>query len=1179
MNPLDAGNRFHHKTDKHAPEGKKKADKVAQLGGQAIPKMGFMDKLLVRGGLYAASKIVGSDLEKKEEAARAYLQDHIRGVDVITKGLPKELEVIIQFLQQSGLPINQDNQPGDGASRDKKLINSVVWIALGNVAKKVTKEGEKISLEDFTYRATQYFVPFIGERLNRIDEKIAEGAACDAATFTPFVKDLFDSVLQLEGKLEKMGLKVLQGVLAGLIADQYKQTKTLIQTGVSVPGKDKTVILPFLKKVSTYFATVVSDKSVKADQKKLVEITKHSAEEINQFLAPVIKHLEPLVGSLIEDSLQDYLPKDPELAGQLTSAIAHKLLLNLCESYKNSHPGQPARLELIVLDLQKRFQQVSQGGEQEMHNLSDFLLRSLVLNDVPFLTGYYGRYQDNAQKLVESFLDPLFKLVKSSDQMLVDAELVLGKKVKTNPSMIEAVDHMIGKVAGMGSGFVLPYHSKENLFAAPKVVNEILKSPLEKGMRAFLWKIFVRMVPTPPDGKLLKAEELLPSIFDNFVQFANAHFPDLNEKVKKEWKGLSAEERKIEALKLNEPILKAFLKQFISDDLSAEIPLPEKYRQAIVEKIESSLNDMIADGLVATYGWMLEKQDNEEALNRMFKSKDDKPGQPSAPVKACHAAGKIVQAALPYQCREKGNEWAQSVFEILKADLPAGEPSQKIASEGKKLVASLFSYVGIAQSQEVKDVLSFVSTYAETALLKLSRQLGERVENLDHALVEGDSSTMEKILGMFMKELEPHLRVYGENRKLFRKDDKQKILEAFEREGLLHAGLGDATDRDIVFKSWSAKILALAGLQAGAPIPVPSLFRDEAWRALQDTLLPSLLVTAFDKMKDPHMMDKVIRIGLEKLSADWNKDKVAADHIREAFFPAATADYKAKSPKVREFDDPYQEDLEGKVGQLGRLLLKLHSSPVIGSVMRMKWARKRLGEAVGQPLRRNLRTPTDQPNKPGKAVSLNEVLGASLGAFVDHFVPCERVGDKWNYFAMDEEGIVTNTILEEPDFTELFPTNQEEKERLHVRDVVRRAVLERQVIKGTRRVIRDQLNMQLQSLMNAPWDSFVNGFVRMMRAIALSKHKDKVELGVRKFFWFLRRYVVFPVLALITFPLWLTVREILNTIFTQKGKKHIEGLKHDIHTNLAYRFVDQLLHKLEEDLRRKEAQVKKPRHV
>lgn len=797
-----------------------------------------------------------------------------------------------------------------------------------------------------------------------------------------------------------------------------------------------------------------------------------------------------------------------------------------------------------------------------VNNANDAQIRGLTV---------YGKYKPFLPPVLQNSLDPIFEEGLKKSKFIDEAKETFRAKVENPESIIGVIDQFSQRASAFGSEHIMRMMGEKFLKAKGSRILKPLEPKMKEFIQGWIWKILVRLIPTPPNGKKIKAEELLPRIFDNFVQFANGHFPDLIETVKRDWKDLSAEERKKQALKLNMPILQAFLKQFISDDLAAEIPLPEKYRAVVVQKIEASLNDFVSDALVASCGWMLEKQENEAALNRMFKSSEN---QPSAPVKACHAAGKIIQSAIPYQCREKGNTLAQSVYEMLRADLPDGKPSQQIASAGKKMVLSLFDYVGLAKSQEVKDALSFVSTYAETALLRLSRQLGERVERLDHALVEGDSSTMEKFIGIFIKELEPHLRVYGENRKLFRKDDRKKILEAFRSEGLLHAGMGDATDRDVVFKTWSAKILAIAGLHSGAPLPVPPLFRDEAWKQLQDTLLPSLLVTAFDKMKDPHMLDKMLRIALQKFNADWNKDKVAIDHVREVLFPAATKDYKAQVLKVRKFDDAYQIEMEKKFGELGRLLLKLHSSPVVGTIMRSKKLQKKVGELIGQPLRGNLRTATNEPERPGQAVTINQVLGSSLEAFVDHFVPCERVGDQWNYFAMDAEGNVTDAKLDEPDLSELFPTNAEEKARLHIRDVTQRAVLQRQVMKGTRRLIKDQLQIMMQGLLNAPWDAMVNGFVRLLRAIVLTKHKDKVENGVRKFFWFLRRYVIFPVLAIVTLPVWLPIREIMNAVLTNKGTKHVQGLKDNIHMNLAYRFVDGLVHKLEADVRRKEAHLK-----
>jgi hypothetical protein len=258
--------------------------------------------------------------------------------------------------------------------------------------------------------------------------------------------------------------------------------------------------------------------------------------------------------------------------------------------------------------------------------------------------------------------------------------------------------------------------------------------------------------------------------------------------------------------------------------------------------------------------------------------------------------------------------------------------------------------------------------------------------------------------------------------------------------------------------------------------------------------------------------------------------------------------------------------MEEKVGRLGHLLARMESSPLIGRILAKRKIKKLVGQVVGQPLRGNLREPSPDPAVPGKAVGLNEVLGASLDAFVNHFMPCEKVNGQWVYFTRDEKGEVNPIGHPQPDFTEISPRTEKEKQEVRIKDLQRRATLKREVAKGTSRVIKEQLNMKLQALANYPWDKMVDGLVKMIRAISRSKHKDKAEMVVRKIFWWLRRYVLFPLLAVFTLPIWLPVRSIVNAILAKKGTNQIDTLKKDIHINLAYRVVDEVLHKLERDM-------------
>lgn len=779
------------------------------------------------------------------------------------------------------------------------------------------------------------------------------------------------------------------------------------------------------------------------------------------------------------------------------------------------------------------------------------------------------KYQPFLPLDIQKALEPYWGEDVNNPQMIGAAKAQLIEKIEDPDSVLYLVDRLSEKAAVLGAEKGLQILSEKLHMAAGRSLFNPLQKPMEALIKGLIWKIFARLIPASPDGKKFPSNELLKRVLDHLVQFADGRFSHMMENMKKDWNDLSKELRKERALQLTQPVLKEFLQTFISDDLAGEFPLPEDLRNHLTAQIEQSLNDYMAEALVASCSWMAERKDNEAVLDQMFQPQGLEQAKSSAPVKACHAAGKLIEAMLPYQCRENHGVWAQEAFNAVKDLLPMDEQGQNAASTGMKIVDAFLKYIGACDSPEVKTLLGFMSEYAETALLKLVRQLGTRIQKLDEALVEGETSHLEKALELLMKELQPHLRAYGNHRKLFRKGDQKKILEAFRKEGLLHRAMEDEKAKLAVFQTWSAKFLALAGLHSGEPLPVPSFFKEVAWDKLQVSLLPAMLLLAFEKMKDPQILDQVVRIGLEKISGDWNREKVAMDHIREAFFPEATAGLKPKAPVVRQFDDPYQKKLEERVGRLGHLVLRMESSPFLSKVMRLKGMQQIVGQVAGQPLRGNLREHSADPAVPGKAVRLNEVLGATLEAFVDHFMPCEKVEGKWNYFVHDENGQILPEGRAEPDFVELCPKTAQEKQDVHLKEVQRRAALQRDVAKGVSRVIKDQLNMQLQSLANLPWDTFVNGFVRMLRAIVRSKHKDKVEMSVRKFFWFLRRYIIFPVLAVITLPIWLPVRESINAIMAKKGKNQIDSLKKEIHLNLAFRVVDELLHKLELGMRAK----------
>ena len=90
--------------------------------------------------------------------------------------------------------------------------------------------------------------------------------------------------------------------------------------------------------------------------------------------------------------------------------------------------------------------------------------------------------------------------------------------------------------------------------------------------------------------------------------------------------------------------------------------------------------------------------------------------------------------------------------------------------------------------------------------------------------------------------------------------------------------------------------------------------------------------------------------------------------------------------------------------------------------------------------------------------------------------------------------------------------------------------------------------------------------MKAARKIGRGRFGDTFAKGMKKFLWFIRRYVVAPVLLAVTLPVWLPIKAIIHLVLKKQGRTRVEDLDNEIMGNLFFHLFDKIFGKFTEQM-------------
>lgn len=710
----------------------------------------------------------------------------------------------------------------------------------------------------------------------------------------------------------------------------------------------------------------------------------------------------------------------------------------------------------------------------------------------------------NITNLVGGFITDIFS---NPEAIIAQKEATLGKDT--------AYPHLMKEISD-GASQILKSDDPNFIWMSNKIKTAI-QVTLFKGVVHFLEKVDPKD-RHPPEKLFFKA-------FENAAELAVSHLPSLNSAINflsnPNSEGYIADEalRKEAINRVMEPFVNDLVKLFYEDKdgnttLEDHLPIPESWgdepREYVAGKIREALPGLLAPIFLKFTSWIETKEGNRQRLEQQYES--PKMGE------ACRMISAMIPFYLPYLARKNAKEWAALSVEAT-SDLFVRTDRKKENEDFNQLrdvIERTLKEFGYSDNRAIMSVLAFLENFTEAATLKL---FGDFTETLDkmHKASENDPKGTLMVQGtnILLKEVKDHLQLMAKTKseyKKFKKGkiSKQEMMQKFAEAGKLHPALakGNFSEREKFFKECSQEIFKIGGYSKDSDLPLPQFLKAPLWNFFETKLMPSILSQLFENVTDPDTLNRVMIVIFQQINeASGNVDVALPDE-----------------ELIKYKDDP-QYRMEKISGKLFEALVLMQPSAVTRWLMKSKAVRNMAGKAIAQPLRERLEKSTHPHLSPPLSIILE---------LIENIVPSLHPGfwdEATQKFICEKElADGTRVVIAKPDYSAVCPKTPEEEEKL------------------ANKIAREkQLNSikVVEEMTGAMHNSTQQIFLKTLREIGRSirrfidkvidkvfgKYSPGIKRVVNRFLDFLGRYLIKPLLVLVTYPALYLVKKILRFYF------------------------------------------------
>lgn len=541
--------------------------------------------------------------------------------------------------------------------------------------------------------------------------------------------------------------------------------------------------------------------------------------------------------------------------------------------------------------------------------------------------------------------------------------------------------------------------------------------------------------------------------------------------------------------------------------------------------IKGQLTSVVAKLLVTGIDWMGQTEKNKDRLKELYESEQ--------PVLLCENLGKMTAEGIPFAFREKRGEIVGLIMKIAEPWLhpPAfgfAPPLQPVMIERfQGMVGGVIDYVGMDKSGAHHQLSQFVGSFTESLLLRLLADTSEKISKMEEERVDDNPTTLvETMVLSGIKRLKEHFEGIVNAKKAMGRQKKKprtpaelraSFVRSFRKQHILNPGAKDAAGKDEFMRTWAHSVTRLVGLNESTPLPIPQLVRAPLIAGVEEKLLPLLLMIIFESATDPTTLNKALLSLFDRL------DNAIAEEVPE------------EEPR-RKFNDEYQGSLENVMGELTQALVRLQPGKMPRLLMAIKSMRKWAGEAMGQPLREQLRISVDTPRP------LLELVNAGLEIINEKLKP-------------DDKGC----------FPLFFPSTEEEKEIAKQTMLRDRRRAEAEVPTRLHKVINHQTDKMMRDLNKRTWKKIEDAVCRWIEKV-FGRYAEKAKKILIPILKVCVGYPLKGILFAFRYLIWVPIRAVLSFYIRSQSQERVKDVELPIHDNLAYHIIHDAMERLTKEI-------------
>lgn len=232
-------------------ETPKPAQEVRRFKLPPVTKDEELGWVMLKGAKMALGALQGT-LTSQAREVKVQLKNQIEDFDLVENFMDSQFESMRQSMIQKEL-LHTTKAQQQLQAELTELRPNAAWVVIGNIAGKVIKPGEKITMAEFNTRAQAFLQTFAVEQLKQI-----QAGELDAEAIKPVIENAIQTFYPITGPL-----KALLNLFMGRIAkDAVKVYKTLMQETAGMTNEQRVqyVLFPYLEVLQTYLPTAFEEK-------------------------------------------------------------------------------------------------------------------------------------------------------------------------------------------------------------------------------------------------------------------------------------------------------------------------------------------------------------------------------------------------------------------------------------------------------------------------------------------------------------------------------------------------------------------------------------------------------------------------------------------------------------------------------------------------------------------------------------------------------------------------------------------------------------------------------------------------------------------------------------------------------------------------------------------------------